>query len=93
MKLKIFLFLSFFLSGTVQFGFAQVSSDQNQACNAEFARLLVAQQVEESKTVEETDKRVKILLRSADFLWKFEEDTARKYFAEAFQVVAEGGGE
>ncbi len=68
---------------------AQVSSVENQACNPEFARTLVEQQVSESRTVEETDKRVKILLRAADFLWKFDEPTARKYFTEAFQVANE----
>jgi hypothetical protein len=71
------------------FSFAQVSSQDNHACNPEFARLLVEQQVSESRTVEETDKRVKILLRAADFLWKFDEPTARKYFTEAFQVANE----
>lgn len=69
--------------------FSQISNTQNQACNAEFARLLVEQQVTDSKTVEETDKRVKILLRSADFLWKFDEETARKYLTEAFQTANE----
>lgn len=68
---------------------AQVSSEENRACNPEFARILVEQQVSESRTVEETDKRVKILLRAADFLWKFDEPTARKYFTEAFQVANE----
>src|SRR5688500_4858654 len=71
------------------FSFAQVSSQDNQACNPEFARTLVEQQVSESRTVEETDKRVKILLRSADFLWKFDEPTARNFFTEAFQVASE----
>jgi len=69
--------------------FAQVSNTQNQACNPDFARLLVEQQVSDSKSVEETDKRIKILLRSADFLWKFDEETARRYFTEAYQVANE----
>ncbi|HSK73509.1 MAG TPA: hypothetical protein VK892_17565, partial [Pyrinomonadaceae bacterium] len=50
---------------------------------------LVEQQVSESKTVEETDKRIRILIRSADFLWKFDEQTARAYFTEAFKVSNE----
>jgi len=37
----------------------------------------------------ETDKRVNILLRVADFLWIADEETARKYFAEAFQIANE----
>lgn len=74
---------------TAIFSFGQISSQDNQACNPEFARLLVEQQVSEGKTVEETDKRVKILLRSADFLWKFDEPTARKYFSDAFKIAAD----
>jgi hypothetical protein len=60
---------------------------QNVVCAPEFSRLLVGQQVNESKMIEETDKRVKILLRAADFLWKTDEPTARKYFAEAFATA------
>ena len=69
--------------------FAQVSSVENQVCNPEFAKILVEQQVAESRNVEETDKRVKILIRAADFLWKFDQPTARKYFTEAFQAANE----
>ena len=68
---------------------AQVSSKENQACNSEFAKIIVEQQVSESQTIEETDKRIKILLRVADFLWKFDEPTARKYFGAAFQIANE----
>ncbi|MEP7038499.1 MAG: hypothetical protein ABI891_09150 [Acidobacteriota bacterium] len=57
------------------------------ACNPVFARQLVEQQVADGKSVADTEKRIKILLRSADFLWKFDEETARKYFAEAYSVA------
>ena len=57
------------------------------ACNPIFARQLVEQQVADGKSVEDTEKRIKILLRSADFLWKFDEETARTYFAEAYSVA------
>ena len=56
-------------------------------CNPIFARQLVEQQVADGKSVADTGKRIKILLRSADFLWKFDEETARKYFAEAYSVA------
>ena len=56
-------------------------------CNPVFARQLVEQQVADGKSVADTRKRIKILLRSADFLWKFDEETARKYFAEAYSVA------
>lgn len=58
-------------------------------CNALLARQLVEQQAEEGKSVAETDKRVNILLRVADFLWTADEETARKYFAQAFQIASD----
>jgi len=66
---------------------AQTEALDNPVCNAQFARLLVDQQVSESKSVVEPVKRIKILLRSADFLWKFDEPKARAYFAEAYKTA------
>jgi len=68
---------------------AQISSSENRVCNPQYARVLVDQQVADSRSVEETDKRIKILVRSADFLWKFDEPTARQYFTEAFKVASD----
>ena len=58
-------------------------------CNDEYAKFLVDQQVAESKSVQETDKRIRILIRAADFLWNFEQPTAREYFTEAFKVAGD----
>ena len=58
-------------------------------CNDEFAKFLVDQQVSESRSVAEADKRIRILIRSADFLWKFEQPRAREYFTEAYKVAAD----
>ena len=57
---------------------------ETTVCTAEFARMLVERQVAESKLVPETDKRIRLLLRTADFFWKPDEDAARKQLAEAF---------
>ena len=56
-------------------------------CNGMLARQLVEQQAEISKTIEETDKRVNVLIKVADFLWIQDEESARRYFAEAFQIA------
>lgn len=66
---------------------AQTTGADSPTCNSEFALQLVQQQVLESKSVVEPPKRIKILLRSANFLWKFDEPTARSYFAEAFKAA------
>lgn len=59
------------------------------ACNNEFAKFLVDQQVAESRSVMQTDKRVRILIRSGDFLWKPDQPAARAYFSEAFKVATD----
>lgn len=62
---------------------------QASGCNNEFAKFLVDQQVAESRSVVQTNKRVRILTRSADFLWKFDQPVARSYFTEAFKVATD----
>jgi hypothetical protein len=56
-------------------------------CSIEFARNLVEQQANESKNIETTNKRLKILTSVAEFLWKIDEPNARKYLAEAFEFA------
>jgi hypothetical protein len=69
------------------YSFAQETKVDSGGCNTDFAKFLVDQQVAESRSVAETDKRIRILTRSADFLWKFDQPTAREYFTEAFKVA------
>lgn len=71
------------------FGQDPVAVVDDQVCNEDFARNLVEQQAAESRTVAETDKRVRMLVRTADFLWKYDEPRSREYFAEAFKVANE----
>lgn len=58
-----------------------------EACSLEFAESLVDRQADESRTVAETDKRIRILTRLADFIWTLDEQKAREYLAEAFKVA------
>lgn len=58
-------------------------------CDARLARQLVEQQADFSRTLGETDRRISVLVKVADFLWTGDEDSARKYFAEAFQIAQE----
>ncbi len=70
--------------------YAQTNSKKVvKQCNELFARQLVEQQAYDSKSIAETDKRINVLLKVADFLWKADEETSRRYFAEAFQVARE----
>ena len=56
-------------------------------CDALLARQLVEHQADFSKTLGETDQRINVLIKVADFLWTSDQETARRYFAEAFQVA------
>ncbi len=56
-------------------------------CDLDFARQLVEQQAADGKNTEDTGKRIKILIRAADFLWKFDEEKSRDYFTNAFDVA------
>jgi len=58
-------------------------------CNAMLARQIVEQQADFSKTLGETDQRVNVLIKIADFLWTSDEPSARGYFTEAFKVAQE----
>ena len=70
--------------------YAQTTSKKVvKQCSELFARQLVDQQAYDSKSIAETDKRINVLLKVADFLWKTDEETSRRYFAEAFQVARE----
>lgn len=85
---RILLIAAFLASAGVGSN-AQVETVESPACNEEFARFLVDQQVSESRSVEQTDKRIRILIRAAEFLWKFEEGKARDHFTEAFKVASD----
>lgn len=56
-------------------------------CEAQMARLLIDQLTTDSKSIEETDKRVNVLIKVADFLWVPDVESARPLFAEAFQIA------
>jgi hypothetical protein len=88
-----FLFTPFLLIALISSAAAQTPKPADQValevCNDEFARQLVDQQVAESRTVTEAAKRVRILIRSADFLWRLDQPTGRAYFTEAFKAASD----
>ncbi|HQZ83380.1 MAG TPA: hypothetical protein PLR83_09175 [Pyrinomonadaceae bacterium] len=57
-------------------------------CNTPLARLAVAQRADESGTVTDTEERVKILTRVADFEWRYDKQTALGHLGEAYKVAS-----
>ncbi len=85
---QLFLFLLSFTWGNIYAQTSKTAAPVKQ-CNALYAQQLVEQQATESKSNTDTDKRINILIKVADFLWIMDEESARGYFAEAFQFARE----
>ncbi len=64
-----------------------VSKKPIKQCDAQLARQLIEQQADFSKTLDETDQRVNVLIKVADYLWTADQTAARRYFTEAFQIA------
>jgi hypothetical protein len=89
-KIVYNLQIAFAILMFASFAFAQKSEVEIvPQCDAQLARSLVETQISDSKTVEATDKQIKILIRAADFLWQFEETAARKHFSDALDLARE----
>jgi hypothetical protein len=56
-------------------------------CEPQMAGLLIDQLAADSKTIDQTDKRINVLIKVADFLWAPDVEAARPLFAEAFQIA------
>ena len=50
---------------------------------------MIKQQVEVSKTFDDSTRRITVLIRAADLLWPYELDKARAVFIEAFDLAKE----
>jgi hypothetical protein len=87
MKKICFLFILIF--ATLNLPAQTDKKKEIKQCDAQTARQYVEQQAIESKSTTESDKRINILIRVADYLWDKDNDSARKYFAEAFKLAHE----
>jgi len=56
-------------------------------CDSENAISLIREQIELSKTLDNSVQRVSVLIRAADLLWKPREAQARNAFAEALEIA------
>lgn len=84
--ISVMLFLSIFFTICLN-TFGQIGSDEALGCNDDYARTLITQQADSQNTSNDREKRIKILTTTGDFLWRYEEDTARNHLAEAFDLA------
>ncbi|MEZ5425649.1 MAG: hypothetical protein R2747_05245 [Pyrinomonadaceae bacterium] len=85
---RIILVLAFAVFSNLVFSQPKKETPVKQ-CDADQARQIVDQLALESKSVEESDKKINILTKVADFLWDLDQPTARAYFSEAFKIAME----
>lgn len=71
---------------------APQQTDRGQAeaagCDPAGALSLVEQQLSESKTLDDTPARIKVLIRAAELLWPSRPEAARNAFTEAYDLAA-----
>ncbi len=59
-------------------------------CTRENALEMIRQQIDVSRTLNNTQRRISLLIRTADLLWPYQQDRARAVFSEAFELASEG---
>src|ERR1044072_996642 len=56
-------------------------------CSRENVLDIVRQQIDSSKLIDDTVKRIAVLLRAADVIWPYKEDSGRAAFSDAFDLA------
>lgn len=64
-------------------------SGESPLCTQDNALDMIKQQVNLAKTFNNTNQRITVLIRAADLLWPYKQDSARAVFTEAFELAIE----
>ncbi|MEW6129019.1 MAG: hypothetical protein AB1757_18415 [Acidobacteriota bacterium] len=86
-RLLHFAFASVLLIQTTAFKISAQNDEQPAKCDESRAFWLIDQQLDEAKKIEAVNKKIAVMIRAADLLWKAREAQARKVFAEAFDLA------
>jgi hypothetical protein len=65
----------------------QKAAPISSSCNADAAVELIQQQLAETKTFDDAEARIRVVIRAADLLWGPREPQARAAFVEAFDLA------
>jgi hypothetical protein len=66
-----------------------VGAGKSPLCRRDNALEMIKQQVDVTKTFNDTIRRITVLIRAADLLWPYQQDKARAVFTEAFELATE----
>ncbi len=64
-------------------------AEKSPLCNRDNAVEIIKQQVDLTKTFNDPNRRITVLIRAADLLWPYHQDKVRAIFAEAFDLALE----
>ncbi|MGI8543241.1 MAG: hypothetical protein ACR2MD_07130 [Aridibacter sp.] len=88
MKFSKPLFSIIFLISLLNTNFAQQNSTTNaDICTPEYSQTLVKQQLSNSDSLTDSEKKIKILLKVAEFFWKADKEQSLDYYKEAFGLA------
>ena len=65
----------------------QNPDEKETNCKRKDALTIIEQQVDSTKTFNDDARRVEVLIRAADILWPYQEENARKAYAESFALA------
>lgn len=58
-------------------------------CSRTYALELIQQQIDLSKTIDDSTKRITVLIRAANLMWPLQQDKARVAFKDAFEIAVQ----
>jgi tetratricopeptide (TPR) repeat protein len=77
------------LSGSATAQSGSVTTASSPLCSRDNALELIRQQIDATKTFDDSVQRITVLIRAADLLWPYQQDKARATFTEAFDLAAQ----
>lgn len=76
------------------FGQARVpDSEAAPFCNSDHALDSIRAQIDASKLIDDTRRRIAVMIRAADLLWPFDQEKARAVFTDAFEIAQQDENE
>ena len=65
----------------------QATTTRPSSCSRDNALSIIQRQIDLSKTIDQDERRINVLLKAADLTWPLEQNQARATFTEAFDVA------
>jgi osmotically-inducible protein OsmY len=81
------LLLAFVSASAVAQDKTQTTTARLSSCSRDNALSIIQRQIDLSKTIDQDERRINVLLKAADLTWPLEQSQARATFTDAFDVA------